>query len=245
MNQTTKATLNRNTTVSDGLKTAIADYEKSAQAVRDTRKLRAKLQSQCRELQNTKKNHAEPDMKTLLLGNDGEFNASSEQALFTSFMAERKIQAIKAALIDVEERLLRELLEREEKANTYASTYMRDAQPYIENEITQLIEEIKTCFSARVGQVLGLHQACKIGMTFGQNEYDVPEEMTLKYRVIDEVEKIFKQDWTDHALNYAGDHYIGALPDAVIHAMNNNPTPAQLKRAETDESYRASLLNML
>lgn len=236
---------NRHTELTEALNTAISHYEKAHQKVKETRQLRSKLQSQRIDLEQAQKNHTEPDMKALLLENDGEFNETSEQALLTNLMMERKVHAVDAALIEVEEQLLRDIIYRQQKASEYAVAYVKVAQPYIDNQINLLIDEIKTSFSARVGQVLGLEQACRMGGAMGQNKYDVPEDMTLKYRVLSEVKSIFKQDWIKHAIQQAGDNYIGELPNTVINALNNTPSPIQLKRAETDNEFRASILSQL
>lgn len=231
--------------LADTLDIARTGYEEANEKVKKTRQLREKLQAQRIELEREKQQHIEPDMKALLLENNGEFNTHSEQALFTNLMNERKVHAVDAALIEVEEQLLSDIIYRQQKASEYAVAYVKVAQPYIDNQINLLIDEIKTSFSARVGQVLGLEQACKMWRSMGQNKYDVPEDMTLKYRVITEVKSIFKQDWIEHAIQQAGDNYIGELPNAVVNALNSTPSPIQLKRAETDKEFRALILNQL
>lgn len=229
----------------DALDIARTGYEEANEKVKKTRQLREKLQAQRIELEREKQQHTEPDMKALLLENNGEFNTHSEQALFTNFMNERKVHAVDSALIEVEEQLLSDIIYRQQKASEYTVAYVKVAQPYIDNQINLLIDEIKTSFSARIGQVLGLEQACKMWHSMGQNKYDIPEDMTLKYRVITEVQSIFKQDWIKHAIQQAGDNYIGELPNTVINALNNTPSPMQLKRAETDKEFRASILSQL
>lgn len=245
MNQRTESTPEGNTALSETLKSAIRDYESAASAVRETRKIRATLQSQLNDLHNRQTQRVAPDLQAQLIENGGKFTEDSEQTLFTSFMIDRKVKAATGALAETEERLLREMMVREKKANHYITAYLREVDPYIQAETDQLLDEIRTVFSKRIGRVLGLQQACKYGLTTGQESGDIPEDMTLKNRVMSEIANVFRENWTEYAVSCADSRYIGVLPDEVIRAVSVIPTPAQLKKAEYDENYRASLLSRL